>query len=99
MDRTKRQELGINKWIANKCCGTALYPTGFGKTTTALTAISRFLSKNPNRKVLVIVPTDYLKQQWLEEVGRWGFFDSVDVKVVNTVVKSTWDVDMLVLDE
>lgn len=99
MDRSERQELGISKWIANKCHGTALYPTGFGKTTTAFKAIERFLSKNPTRKILVVVPTDYLKEQWLIQVVNRKLFQSVDVKVINTVVKQNWNVDMLVLDE
>lgn len=99
MDRSERQELGISKWIASKGCGTALYPTGFGKTTTAFKAIEKFLAKNPGRKILVVVPTDYLKEQWLMQVVERKLFKSVDVKVINSVIKQDWNIDMLVLDE
>lgn len=99
MNRSERQDLGISKWIANKCCGTCLFPTGFGKTFTAFKAINRFLAKNPNRTILVVVPTDYLKEQWLMQVVDRKLFKHVDVKVINSVVKHDWNVDMLVLDE
>lgn len=99
MNRTERQKEGIRKWIANRYCGTALYPTGFGKTRTAILAIKLFLSKNANHKVLVVVPTDYLKDQWTEQVLTEGLFNSVTVRVINTVIKNEWEVSMLVLDD
>ena len=99
MNRSERQLIGIKKWVANGCCGTALYPTGFGKTTTALTAIKKFLSKNPTRKILVVVPTDYLQEQWFLQVAQEGLTFNVEVKVINSVVKRDWDVDLLVLDK
>ena len=99
MNRSERQKIGIEKWISNDCRGTALYPTGFGKTTTALTAIKRFLSKNPTRKILVVVPTDYLQEQWFLQVAQEGLTFNVTVKVINSVVKQHWDIDLLILDE
>ena len=30
LDRNERQNLGIKKWVANKCRGTLCYCTGFG---------------------------------------------------------------------
>ncbi len=43
MDRTERQKICIEKWVAAKCKGTLELATGFGKTTTAVNAIERFL--------------------------------------------------------
>lgn len=99
MNRTERQTLGINKWVNSGLKGTCLYPTGFGKTRTALAAIKRFLAKNPSRKVLVVVPTDYLKEQWILQVVDEKLFNNVDVKIINTVVKNNYNIDLLVLDE
>lgn len=99
MNRTERQKEGIEKWIKSGCRGTALYPTGFGKTFCAITAIKRFLAKNSSRKVLVVVPTDYLQGQWVYQIAENNLLNNVTVKVVNTVVKYDWNVDLLVLDE
>lgn len=99
VDRTERQLLGIKKWIDSKCVGSCLYPTGFGKTRTALTAVKRFLSRNPTKQVLVVVPTDYLKEQWFEQVISNDLLKNVTVKVINTVIKSDWNIDLLILDE
>lgn len=98
-DRTKRQNLGIEKWRAFGCRGSCLYCTGFGKTTVALRSATRFLNKNKTAKVLVVVPTDYLKEQWLEQIIELGLFDNITVRIINTVVKESWDVDLLILDE
>ena len=61
-------------------------------------AITRFLKVNPNRKILVVVPTDYLQKQWFEQVMENKLFDNVTVRVINSVIKQDWDIDMLVLD-
>lgn len=45
----------------NKCRGTFNYATGTGKTYTTILCLKRFLSVNPGRSILVVVPTDYLK--------------------------------------
>ena len=45
LDRNERQNLGVRKWVANKCRGTLCYCTGFGKTRTAIKAIQLFLTK------------------------------------------------------
>jgi superfamily II DNA or RNA helicase len=60
-------------------------------------AISRFLDKNPGRKVLVIVPTDYLKTQWEEKLQEWEL--EVEVGIVNSVIKQPREIDFLILDE
>lgn len=99
LNRTERQNLGIQKWKESKCRGSCLYPTGFGKTRTAFMAITRFLKRNPKSQILVVVPTDYLKDQWFEQVLDQKLFDNVTVRVINTVIKSDWDIDLLVLDE
>lgn len=99
IDRTERQILGINKWIQNGCRGSLEWCTGAGKTNAALMAIERFFSKNPQKKVLVIVPTEPLKQQWIKLLAARGLIFNVEVLIINTAVMQKRNVDFLVLDE
>ena len=59
--RTNRQIEGLRKWRASNFKGIAQYPTGFGKTFTALMAIKGMVKKANIKSVLVIVPTIELK--------------------------------------
>ena len=66
--RTLRQQEAVNKWVANKCVGCINAAVGFGKTRIGIMAISRFLAKNPNKKVIIAVPSDPVKLQWMKEL-------------------------------
>ena len=99
MTRTERQKEAIKKWIANKGKGTVEAATGFGKTRIALTSIESVLKKYPQLRILVVVPTTTLKNQWQTQIDELGFSFNVEVQVINTVVKYTWKCDMLVIDE
>ena len=101
MTRDERQRAALKKWASNKCKGTFEFCTGFGKTTTAIKGIKAFLAKNPGTKVLVVVPTDYLKEQWLENLLEEGLFMCVEVIIINSLVKKTnlVNVAMLVIDK
>ena len=99
MGRSERQELGVQKWIDSRLRGSFVYCTGFGKTRTALMCITRFLAKNPDKKVLIVVPTDPLKRQWMTQLAERDLLDNCQVQIINTVVTREWSVDFLVLDE
>ena len=99
MTRDERQEICRVKWIKSKCRGTIVQPTGCGKTTTALKCLKSILDKYQTLRVLVVVPTDNLKNQWRIQLDAWGMEFNADVQVINTVIKHTWSVDILVLDE
>lgn len=101
LTRDERQEQARVKWVKSKCKGTFEFPTGFGKTYTAIKCLKSVIS-NPKYKdfrVLVVVPTDYLKEQWLGHIDENGLSFNVDVQVVNTVIKRDWKVNILVIDE
>lgn len=53
--------------------------TGFGKTNTALQAINR-IRKNNDEPIVILVPTDVLKQQWLSKINH----DNVFVYVIKS---------------
>lgn len=101
IDRDKRQEECVIKWVNSKCRGTLIAATGFGKTRVALMCIKRFLDKNPQASVIVIVPTQTLKEQWIGLLLTNGFA-FVEVMIVNSVVKDDnvkYQCDLLIIDE
>ena len=97
--RDERQEEARVKWIKNRCKGTFEFATGFGKTWTAIKCIKSIVEKYTNMRVLVVVPTDNLKEQWLGHIDSNGLSLSADVQIVNTVIKHSWKTDILVIDE
>lgn len=99
MDRTERQKLGIRKWVDYKCRGTLCWSTGVGKTNAACIAIKLFLTKNKGKKIVVVVPTDNLKVQWISVLVKQQLFYDVSVEIINSAIKRQEKVDLLILDE
>ena len=99
MTRTERQQEAIKKWIVNKGKGTVVAGTGVGKTHIALMTIQKLVNKRPDLRVLVVVPTETLKKQWIEKIDSWGFTFNAEVEIINTVVKHQYKCDFLILDE
>ncbi len=99
LTRTERQKLGIKKWVAANCCATACYATGVGKTRLAIMAIFLLLKQNPGAYIIISVPTQYLKDQWITELEKYSLINNCDVIVVNTIIKHKYNCDLLVLDE
>ena len=69
------------------------------KTRIALNTIKALLEKYPSMRILVVTPTDLLKNQWFEHVDKWGFGLNVDVQVINTTAKNGYVCDLLVIDK
>lgn len=99
MDRTTRQKLAIKRWSQNNGCGTLILPTGFGKTRIALTISQLLVKRNPDFKILVVVPTDNLKNQWLKQLIEWKLLKNVTVEIINTAIKKVQHFDLLICDE
>lgn len=99
MDRNERQNLGVRKWVGNGCRGTLMWATGVGKTRTGIKSIKLFLTKNQNKKIVVVVPTEYLKVQWMSELAKNQLYHDVDVEIINSAIKLNDKIDLLVLDE
>ena len=99
MTRTERQQESVKKWLANKGKGTIVGATGYGKTRCALMSIKALLKKYPQFRVLVVVPTEALQKQWLGHIDEWGFQFNVEVVIINTCIKHSWQCDMLIIDE
>lgn len=99
MTRSERQDQCVQRWVDNKCRGTIEAATGFGKTRVGLLAIKRFLKANPTKKVIVVVPSDPIKEQWNRELIDWGLFQQTNTKTMADVSKNKYECDLLVVDE
>lgn len=99
LTRDERQEQSKKAWLSNKGRGCIIGCTGYGKTRVALNCIKALLTKYPTMKILVVVPTDLLKSQWLGHIDSWGFGLNTEVQIINTASKHIYKCDLLILDE
>lgn len=97
--RTERQLEIVQKFADNKGKGTLLAATGFGKTFTAIMVILRLLKSRPKAKVIIVVPTINLKNQWAKELKQNKINKNCEVIVINTAYKSKQKCDLLICDE
>lgn len=99
LTRDERQDESVRKWLQNKGKGTVVAATGVGKTRIAIKCIQKLRQKYPNIAVLVLVPTELLKNQWTEELDAWGLGFNSEVKVMMGASKKEYHCDMLIIDE
>ena len=97
--RDERQEESRKAWIKAKGRATIVAATGVGKTRIAINCIKSVRTKYPNLFVLVVVPTELLKNQWIEELDKWGLGFNTEVRVMMGTSKQHLKCDMLVIDE
>lgn len=97
--RDERQEESLKKWLLSNGHGTIEACTGYGKTRVAINIVKRILTKYPRIRVLVVVPTDLLRIQWLEHIDNNGLGLNVEVMIINTASKTSVKCDLLILDE
>ena len=97
MTRDERQALGVQKWVDSRLKGTLCWATGVGKTRGGILAIKRFQTKNPTHSVLVVVPSDPIKDQWVEELTKF----KVKATVITMYMASRYEYEctLLVIDE
>ena len=99
MDRTERQKECLKRWLKSGGRASIVACTGFGKTRVALNLIDAFTTKNPGAQTLIVVPTQALKDQWIEQIDERGLGLSARVEIINTVIKFDWSCDLLVVDK
>ena len=64
-----------------------------------MTAIKGFLTKNSNKQIVVVVPTEYLKIQWIQELSKYNLLQYVKIEIINSAIKISTHIDFLILDE
>jgi superfamily II DNA or RNA helicase len=97
--RDLRQEQCVQKWLNTRGKGTIVAATGFGKTSVATIIIGHILSKFPDKRILIVVPTITLKEQWTGIIDKLGFSLNCDIQVINTIISRSWECDLLIIDE
>lgn len=99
ISRTARQKQCVKHWIEAGGRATVVAATGFGKTRVAMITIKQLLKIDPTAHILISVPSEVLKKQWLKELVENNLLQNCGVEIINTIVKSEWKVDLLVCDE
>lgn len=97
--RTERQKICLKRWIQTGGNATVVACTGFGKTRMAINLIEAFVKRNENSSSLVIVPTQILKDQWIDQLEERGLESNARVEIINSAIKLNWTCDLLVIDE
>lgn len=95
----RQRQIAKAWWEDMKGVGGFLAATGFGKTMVAMIIIHAMQLKFPNLSVLVVVPTDYLRDQWTDRIKAKGLWKNIRVDTVQSLVKENNKVDLLILDE
>ena len=99
LTRDERQEESLKSWLRNKGRGCIEGCTGYGKTRIGINAIKRVMTKYPTITVIVVVPTDVLKNQWTTLLDEQGLSLNCKVVIINTASKTPEQCDLLILDE
>jgi len=86
-DEREYQSIAIRQWIENSYKGLFEMATGTGKTITGLRASVKLFEDLESLVVVVLVPTISLAEQWIEEVTKFGFVESILVSSTNP----SWD--------
>jgi len=111
--KLRRQEQIVQRWADNGFRGTLEAVTGFGKTFASLLGAKKYfttlkeegkLTQYRNEcdyMLVVVVPTDYLRNKWTEDLQRhnltsWG---KVRVDTVHNLTKEDISTAMLISDE
>ena len=97
--RDERQKICLKKWLKSGGAATVVAATGFGKTRIALNLIEAFVRRNEDSSALIVVPTDVLKNQWIEKLDERGLIGNARVEIINSAIKLNWTCDLLVIDE
>ena len=103
LDKTKlaKQKECLRAWRKNGYEGTIEAGTGFGKTFMAILGIKELhRKKSPEASTYIVVPTDYLRNKWREEVQTHQV-PNVYVDTINGWMnkQGSLSCDMLILDE
>lgn len=98
--KLKRQNQALDAWEDNNSQSVVTAATGFGKSYMGILAIKRKLKIHDNLGVIIIVPTDYLRNKWKADINHFGLRDHVKVDTIHSWVKhERLGCHLLILDE
>ena len=98
------QSEALNAWHTKRCRGTLQLCTGAGKTYAALRAIKWVFSFKPDANILIICPTEIIRDDTFpKEFKKWkmaALLKKVNLKCIQTVYKyENEHYDLIVADE
>lgn len=102
--KSECQSEALNAWHKRGCRGTLQLCTGAGKTYAALRAIKWVFKFKPDANILIICPTEIIRDDTFpKEFKKWkmaGLLKKVDLKCIQTVYKyENEHYDLIVADE
>lgn len=97
--RTERQKECLKNWLKAGGKASIVAATGFGKTRLAINLIEAFVKRNEKSSSLIIVPTQILKDQWIDQLEERDLLANAHVEIINSAIKFSWTCDLLVIDE
>jgi len=99
------QVKALNSWKNSKYNSILAMCTGSGKSRCGVLAAKHVVKDNPKAKILLVVPTETLRDQnWLEEFEKWGakgiYDKNLDRKCYVSISKIEKEkYDLVILDE
>ena len=100
--KLKRQDEALDIWRSNKGVGTLNHCPRFGKLYEGVKAINKLVTKNIMAKVVVLVPSDIIAQQWRKlinnVVGLWSDVTVYTLYKLHSIDLSV-EYDLVVIDE
>lgn len=98
-----RQELSTEKWRQNYGIGCIDACPRFGKTQIGIKIINKNRERNPYSNILVVVPSEVIQKQWLEQIDTVSVLTSNAAKnFVDNILSnpnSSYNIDVLIVDE
>ena len=76
------------RWCENDFTGIFAMATGTGKTITSLNCVLEEYTKTGKYKILILVPSNDLVRQWVEELGKFNYKNILIVNGENDWRKS-----------
>nr|WP_321411415.1 DEAD/DEAH box helicase family protein [uncultured Carboxylicivirga sp.] len=73
------QEKAYNNWVSNNHKGVFAMATGTGKTITSLNCLLEEYKKTKLYQALILVPTNDLQNQWIDEVKKFNILRDIIV--------------------
>ncbi len=78
------QKIAMKRWFENNNKGCIEVATGGGKTTFAIAAYAELLKKKPDLKIVVVVPTTALADQWFVNFEEDLGINETEIKNLTT---------------